>query len=570
MQTINRTSSDAPERPRLTMTRRAAAGLLAAAGLTALAGCSGNADDAGTAPAASGDAPAAKELAAFVVSSLATLDPQNDSNADDTDITGLLGEGLYRIDADGTTAVPGMAASHSVSDDGLTYTFTLKDAMKWQDGADVVADQFVYGFQRFYDPATASENANSYLSYIDNAAAVYNGEKDPSEIGVTALDDATVEVRMATVLPEATVLAFLSDSVSYPVRRDMVEQGGDGWSTNPATHLSNGPYILDSYLPDDRVVVRRNDAYTGDAPAEADTITFRLFADSAAADVAMGNGELAFYKYAGDSLIAQMGDKAELSVSETFGTALIYMNNGAAPFDDPKVREAVFRAVDGGYASQTLEEGRATVAQGLVGDVFSDPTGGSFRDGAGAVIDEFGDDELQAAKDALAEAGYPNGEGLPKISFITTSTTKGTERAEFFQAMLKDNLGMQVSVDAFDIPAYLDRLVSGDFGLAFANITVSCDNVIELLQNFEGSSNNYGIAIEEFDDLLARASTEGDPQVQAELLHEAEAVLVRDNHAIRPVTYSYQANLLSADADNLVQTGTGHVMFNYMTLKDWA
>ena len=572
------TSPCSPDRPAPTaagMTRRAALGLAAAAGVVALTGCSNDANNGGAASSAadagasSAPASGAKELTVFVVSSLATLDPQNDANSDDQDITGLLGEGLYRLDSDGTTAVPAIAESREVSDDGLTYTFKLKSGVKWQDGQDVTAEQFVEGLRRFYDPATASENANTYFSYVEGSADVYNGEKDPSTLSVSAPDDTTLELTVATVLPEPTVLAFLSSAPAYPIRTDKIEEGGDGWSTNPETHQSCGPYKLEQYAPDEKVVLTRNDAYTGDAPAEADTITFRLFADSSAADVAMGNGELAFYKYASDALIAQMDGKAQVNVSETFGTAVLYMNNGAAPLDDPKVREAVFRAIDPTYANETLESGRATVAKGLAGDVFSDPTGVSFRENS-QIIDDFSDDELQKAKDLLKEAGYENGEGLPSMAFITTSTTMGTKRAEFFQAMLKDNLGIQVDVEAYDIPTYLDKLTSGQFAFAFANTSVSCDNVIELFQNFEGSSNNYGIKVDDFDDLLARASTESDPQTQADLLHDAEKALVSEAFAIRPVTYSYQVSLVSNDVENLVMCGTGNVLFNFMTLKSWA
>ena len=557
------------------MTRRAMVGLCAAAGLATLAGCNNdNAETpAGDAGASGEGAPSeggSKELTVFVVSSLATLDAQNDSNSDDNDITNLLGEGLYRYDADGTTPVPGMAESYEVSDDGLTYTFTLKEGMKWQDGADVTADQFVYSLQRFYDPATASENANSYLSYVEGAGAVYNGEIAPEELSVSAPDDLTFEVTMGAVLPQPTVLAFFAGPTCYPQRSDMIEQGGDGWSTDPSTHLSNGTYILDTYAPDDRVVLVRNDAYTGDAPAEADKITFMLYADTAASEVAMGNGELAFYRNASESLIAQMDGKATLQTCETLGTALLYMNNASEPFDDPKVREAVFRGIDATYARDTLENGYAQVAEGIVGDVFSDPQGGSFREAGEAVVPAFSDEELQAAKDALAEAGYENGEGLPKLSFITTSTAVGTSRAEFFQAMLRDNLGVEVEVESFDIPAYLDRLVSGNFNLAYANVSVSCDNSIELLQQFTTEANNYGIAVPEFDELIEQAMAEPDPATQSELLHQAERVLIADNYAIRPVCYSYTNIIYASDAEDVVICPTGNCLFNYMKLASWA
>ncbi len=533
----------------------------AAAGL-GLAACSDDSSSTG-----SSDATSSKELSLYVVSSLATLDPQNDANSDDADITGLLGEGLFRYDSDGITLVPGMAESYTISDDGFTYTFTLRDGMVWQDGEEVTADQFVYGYQRIFDPATASENAAT--GYIANSDEVYNAEVDVSELAVSAPDDKTVVVTFGAALPEAAAVGFLSGSAMYPMREDMIEEGGDGWSVDPEYHLSNGPYMLESYSPDENVVLVRNEAYTGDAPAEADRITFQLYADASAAEVAMNNGEVDFYKYASDTVIEEVGDDGVVENSEMYGTGLFLMNNASEGLSDVNVREAIYRAIDADYANETLEYGRANIAKGFVGDIYTDPTGEVFREVGGDLIPDFSDEELEAAREALVAAGYAeDGSDVPSFTFITMASTKGTNIAEFYQALLSDNLGISITVDQYDVPTYVSMLSSGDFDLAFANMSFTQDNPLEVLQSFV-TGNNYGVSIDEYDELIEQATTESDPEVQSSLLHEAEEVLLTGNYAVRPVTYSYATNLMATDIDGYVITGAGNVLFNYMSKTSW-
>ena len=546
-----------------TMTRRGfLGGAAAAAALASLAGCGGSA------AGGSNGGSASRELAAYVVASTATLDPQNDSNSDDREMTGLLGEGLFRYSSDGQTPEPAVCESYTVSDDGLTYTFKLGES-KWQDGTDVVAGDFVYAIKRLFGPELASENASSYLTYIKGTAAAYNGEGPVDDIAASAPDDKTLVVTMASVLPEVTVKAFFTGSFLYPMNQAAVEKGSDGWSTNPETHLSNGLYKLSEFNSDESVVLVKNDAYAGTGKAEADKITFKLFADSSAADVAMGNAELDVYKYAGDSLIAQLGDKVQVKNNELLATASLFMNWACKPLDDVRVREAIYLAVDAPYVNDTLESGKGTVAAGLVGDKFSDPNGGSFRTGSNSLVEDGGSAQVDRAKELLAEAGYPNGEGMPKLVYLTSNTTRGNQRAEFFQAMLKDNLGIQVEVGSYDIPTYLSMLGGSDYAFSYVTQDACCDNAEELMAFYTTTGGQFNISIPAYDTLIEQAATEPDAQKQSELLHEAEEVLLKENFAFRPCVYGYSVSAYGSDVQNIVCDPTGTTLFNYMTKTSW-
>lgn len=551
----------------INMTRRE---VLAAAGATgamaALAGCGGSGSSSSS---SGGSSAASKELNAYVVSSLATLDPQNDSNSDDREMTNLMGEGLFRYGSDGTTPEPAVCESYTVSDDGLTYTFTLGTS-KWQDGTNVVAGDFVYGIKRLFGPELASENASSYLTYIKGASEAYNGEGSVEDIAVSAPDDKTLVVTLISVLPEVTVKGFFTGSFVYPMNQAAIEKGGDGWSTNPETHLSNGLYKLSEYNPDESVVLVKNDAYAGTAEAGvADKITFKLFADSSAADVAMGNGELDVYKYASDSLVSQLGDNVQVKNAELLATASLFMNWNCKPLDDVNVRKAIFLAVDASYTNDTLENGNATVAEGLVSEAFSDPKGGTFRTSSNAVIDNGGDALLDQAKQALADAGYPNGEGMPKLVYLTSNTTRGNQRAEFFQAMLKDNLGIQVEVGSYDIPTYLSMLTGSDYAFSYVSQDASCDNVEELMSGYTTAADQFGISIPAYDDLMAQAAAATEANKQSELLHQAEEVLIKENYALRPVLYGYSMNAYGKDVTNIVTDPAGTALYQFMGKSSW-
>lgn len=510
-----------------------------------------------------------KELMAYVTASLSELDPQMDSNSDNKDITGLLGEGLTRHSEDGEGAVLGMADSYTVSEDGLTYTFTLKDGMKWSDGEAVTAQQFVYAFQRYYNPVNASEPAAYALDYIQNAQAVYNSEKNVEDLGIKAIDEKTVEVTMGALYPENTVLDILANPDFYPLREDKLTKGGDGWSTNPATKLSNGPYSLEAFNPDASVVLVRNDGYTGEQPANADRITFMIYADTSAADVAMLNGELNYYKNVSTSLKNQLSDKAQVEKYATLSTACLFMNHKSTPLDDVNVRKAICLAIDNQYVVDTLEDGETVAATGYIGNGFMDVVDGDFRTNGGDLVPAYSDAQLEEAKQLLADAGYADGANFPTLTYLTTNTEKGKLRGEFFQALLKDALGITVEVAAYDVPTYLTYLDSGDFDFSYIYTDASCNNCSELLNYCVSGSNAYNINIPDYDALISQASSETDMAKRSKLLHDAEQMLLTEYYAFHPICYSSVSMAFSTDARNMTATATGTILLNYMTLEGW-
>lgn len=548
------------------MSRRSFVGAGSLAALTAALAACGGSSDGGSADGSAAGEP--KELSVFSNIAPAVLDPQNDSNSDDDEIFLPLGEGLFRYDTDGTSLVNGVCESYTASDDGMTYTFALGDS-KWSDGTDVVAGDFAYAAQRLFDPATASENAYGYLSYVKGAAEFYGGEGSADDLGVVAQDDKTLVVTLASVLPENVVKGLFATTAFYPENQKAIEEGGDGWSTDPDHHLSNGPYKLSEFNPDESVVIVRNDAYVGGAASVADTITYHLYADASAANAAMANGELDYYKYAPNDLIAQIGDGADLVNTETLGTACLFFNWNCKPLDDVRVRQAIFLAIDPDYVNSTLEDGNAQEVAGIITEKYPDPAGGSFRTADNAVVEPYSDSALEQAKQLLADAGYPNGEGLPKLVYLTTNTTRGTARGEFFQALLKDQLGIQVEVGAYDVPTYLSMLGGSDYAFSYIANSPTVPNPLETLASYISSAEQFGISIPEYDELYAQVTAEPDAQKQSELMHQMEEVLIKEQYAFRPILDTYNLSLYGKDTTDRVTNPIGNAMHGNMSKTSW-
>ncbi|MDR1913536.1 MAG: peptide ABC transporter substrate-binding protein, partial [Clostridiales bacterium] len=187
-----------------------------------------------------------------------TIDPNLGSALDSGNYANHLFEGLMRYKWDGTGVEFGMAESYEVSDDGLVWTFKLRDS-QWSDGQPVKAQDFVFSWQRLVDPEVAAPYNMDMGKYINNGAAIVEGTLPKEELGVKAVDDKTLEVTLQNPTPYFDQLAAFA--TFSPLRQDTIEANGDNWTKTPETYLSNGPFKMLSYTPDDRFECVPNPGY---------------------------------------------------------------------------------------------------------------------------------------------------------------------------------------------------------------------------------------------------------------------------------------------------------------------
>ena len=334
-----------------------------------------------------------------------TLDPQLNNATDGATHVQSCFEGLTRKNANNEVE-PGIATNWDVSEDGLTWTFHLRDA-KWSDGEPVKAQDFVYAWQRAVDPASECEYSYQ-LWYVKNGESISDGEMDKSELGVTAIDDKTLEVTLENICGYFTQLTAFP--TLYPVREDIVS-ANPGWANSADTYICNGPYKITKFVPNDQINFVKNDQYWDSANYPCPDLNVFLTDDASAMLAAFETGEMDIVEECPNGEIKRMKDQGSFKVAPLVGTYYLAINldpekQTNEALLDVNVRKAIALAIDRAYIIE-LANNEALEAFSFVPPGVPDADGTDFKDNAPNYFGS-GDHEkdLQEAKDLLNEAGY--------------------------------------------------------------------------------------------------------------------------------------------------------------------
>lgn len=453
-------------------------------------------------------------------------------------------EGLVRLD-ENSNPEPGMAEKWDISQDGLTWTFHLRDA-KWADGKPVTAADFEYAWKRVLDPATGAPFAYD-LYYVKNGRAYNEGKASADDVGVKAQDDKTLVVTLEN--PTPYFLTILSLPQTVPMRKDMVEQDPEGWSTKPELYMGNGPFKMTAWTMNDSYTFEKNENYWDAASVKPAKLVFTLMVDANTALSSFESGELDIIDLVPTQEIKRLQDEGKLKIYPNIGTYYVLFNTQKPPFDDPRVRKAFSLAIDRRGIIDNVAMGGQIPAGSFVpyGYPDADPTkdfrevGGDFYDPEKANIEE--------AKKLLAEAGYPDGKGFPKVSYIYNTSEAHKQIGEALQAMWKDALGVDVEIRNMEWSVYLDERQQGNYDMARAGWMSEFRDPIAMLELFTtGSVNNDAKwSNKEFDDLIKVAKSTSDQKARMEALHKADAIMMEEM-PVAPIyfytkTVAFQPNL---------------------------
>ena len=473
-----------------------------------------------------------------------TLDPGLATDSVSIDVISQIFEGLLGFDDQGT-AVPLGAERWSVSEDGLTYTFTLRDGSRWSDGKPVTAADYEWAWKRTVDPQTASDYATIFYP-IKNALKIHRQRLDPAELGVVAADERTLVVTLEQ--PAAFFLRLVSGWTMLPVRRDVVERFGDQW-TEAKNIVTNGPFVLKAWRHDERITLERYDDYWGAKPALA-TVAYRIYPADAAADVlaayqageldAVGSGA-AFDLSAiqGDRFVADPTLQWELKTFPQSATMFLTVNHRRPHLQDPRVRMALGQAIERRRLLEDVLQRVGAPAAGLL------PEGLVARR-----PDLWPREDLQQAKQNLAEAGFPEGKGMPELRFTYNTNPQWKLMGEYLQQRYKDALGIDLKLDPMEWAAFLkwrrgeDWQTAGDLyrGGWFADYE-DPNNWHNVLWDSREDPAVFGSGWkdEAYDVLVRRAQREADPARREQLYAQAEQVLAREYPYIPMFHYGIQA-----------------------------
>ena len=498
-----------------------------------------------------------------------TLDPALNSAVDGGNMLVMLDETLLIID-ENLTVQPGQAESYTVSDDGLVWTFTMRDGLKWSDGTELNAKDFEYSFKRVCDPAVAAPYGETVMGMVKGYAEAAAGDLDA--LAVKASEDGkTLTIELAYPCSYFDKLAAFG--TLSPVQKATVEKNGDAWATTPEGYVCNGPYMISEWVPGERIVTVKNPYYNGGWDSSrivTDEITYLLLEDSAAAYAAYNSGEAVMIKDVPTEEIPSLTkaeDGGDFYVDPILGTYYMSMNTQVAPFNDVNVRKALNLAIDRDYVANVIMQGTYAPAYNFMGTGVADFQG-SFLDNAIAAnggetyISTDYEANLEAAKQALADAGYPNGEGFPVITYSTNDSGYHVAVAEYLQQCYAE-LGITMNIDKVEWASFTPLRRAGEYEMARNGWVMDYNdpsNMIELLYSTNG--NNDGKYNNPEFDAAIDASKVADAEAHFQALHDAEVIMAAD-YACIPVAYYTDFWLQSPALKGTWHSPYGYWYFQY-------
>ena len=540
--------------------------LLAAAmvSTTVLSGCGGSKDngaDAGNTGAVTAEG---NNLVVQLGPDPETMDPALNSAIDASNMIMHLFEPLLNIDKD-NNVIGGMAENWEVSEDGLTYTFHLRDGLKWSDGSEFTAEDFVYTFKRMADPMTAAPYGHDLLCMIKGYDEAENGNVDALAVSAPDAQTFVVELSYPCVYFDK-ICAFAALS---PVNQATIEANDESWAIDPATYVCNGPMKIKEWVPGSHILMERNENYWNAEAVTADTIKFVLMEDMNAAYSAYKTGEVMFSRDVPTEEIPNLREDPEFHVAPILGTYYVSLNLEREYFQDPKVRQALSLALDRQYIADTIMQGTYSPAVNFVGPGVSDAeAGSSFQETTIAEYGEFFhvDDfegDLAKAKELLADAGYPDGEGFPMIEYMTNDAGYNKPLAEYLQSAWGE-LGINTDIKIIEWASFTQTRRNGDYYIARNGWVYDYDDPSNMLNLFESTNGNNDGRYNnpEYDALIASARETVDKAEHYSLLHEAEQLLLNDMGMI-PIAYNNDFWLQKPELQGTWHSPYGYWYFMY-------
>lgn len=418
---------------------------------------------------------------------------------------------------------PGAAESWETSEDGLTWTFHLRKTAKWTDGEPVTAHDWVFSYLRLLSKETANPYAWFYRS-IKNAAGYSDGSiTDPEQVGVKAIDDYTIA--FTTEAPTPYFLQIVGFVASVPVPKHVVEKLGDSWASDLSTVVSNGPFTVTEWNKGQNLVLTKSKTYDGPAKPKLEKIiinfvpqgttppTLQMF-QANEIDWAMIDPTLL------PQAIANPDFEGKLDVFPNYVTYYMYFNTLEAPFNDLKVRQAFSHAIDRDAIANSVMQGLDIPAYTHL------PPGFPCSQADNPEIRNIQAYNPELAKQLLAEAGYPNGEGFPKFELWVRQGQVARE-GEAIQRMLKENLNIDVELKDVERAVYMEKLSAKEISLGLIQWFYDYADPTNFM-DWWATGSRHTWQNEEYNELVTKAASELDTTLRCQLYNQAERLLIED------------------------------------------
>ncbi len=490
------------------------------------------------------------------------LDPHLVTGVPEHNIISALLEGLVGEDPETLEPVPAAAESWQISEDQLTYTFTLRESGCWSNGDPVTAHDFVYSLKRMLSPALGASYADM-LYVLKGAAAYHRGENtDFSTVGARALDDRTLVLELRS--PTAYFLSMLPHYAWFPVHPPTIEafgaatRRGTGW-TKPESYVCNGPFVMTAWRQSDRIVVERRESYWDAAQVRLTAIHFHAIGDAKTEQRAFEAGQLHTTGTVEPQAInAYRRDRpAFLRLAPYLGTYYYAFNTNVKPLDQSKVRRALSMAIDRQQIVNLLTKAGEQPAYN-----FTPPGTGGYT--AAARVRE----DPEAARTLLAEAGFPGGQGFPELTLLFNNSEIHQKLAEVVRNMWVEELGISVALTSREWKVYLADVRSGKHHIARASWIADYNDPSSFLEMWvSGGGNNRAFwSSPAYDQLIQEASKTGVAAERHEAFQRAEAILLEES-AIMPIYFYMSKSLIQPSVQGWYDNLLDHHPWKHIWLK---
>ena len=471
-------------------------------------------------------------------------------------------EGLQRLD-ENDEPIPGVAEDVQTSEDGLTYTFTLRDA-NWSNGDPVTSQDFSFAWLKAMDPDVAGQYAYILTQFIEGGTEFNEGptsQKDKVEhdrlrdaVAIETPDDKTLEVTLTA--PAPFWLGLTSFALYYPQKQSYVEEQGENYAQNADSLLFNGPYTLTEYNPTRGVTFVKNDDYWDAGNVEIPRVEGRIVKEVETAVNLFEAGDLDITEITQEFVDEYQGQPPFDQKTE-FASFYLAFNETAVPiFQNANVR----RAFQIGFNRETLNaeifNDGSVAPTGLVPEGIAGPGNQTFREAVGPTLPDFDPQEARRLfEQGIEEEGGEN----PTIELLGYETSTARDTLTFLQSQFEENLGAKIDIAIQPFDRKLELEADGDFQLSFQGWGADYNDPMTYLELWtsDSSFNTGGYENQRYDELINQARSESDPDRRMDLMIEAERLLIEEDAAVAPLQFEGTTRLINPSIQNFVYHNLG-------------
>ena len=496
-----------------------------------------------------------------------SLDPALATGTHDSWAMQHMFEGLMKYNEKGEV-VEGMAKEMKVSDDGLKYTFTLRDDAKWSNGDPLTAQDFEFAWKRVLDPETASEYSYQ-LYYLKNGEAYNNGEAKAEDVGVKAVDDKTLEVELETATKYFPGLAAFY--TLYPVPKAIVEKNPD-WAKDPkkGDFVTNGPFVIKDWKHNEGIDLVKNDQYYDKDKVKLAGIHFDIIEDQNTSWQRYEGGEYDFMVSPPNTIVNKLkqAKDEQLTIGDDLGTYYFALNVKEKPLNNVKVRQALSLAIDRKSIVENITQGGQVPAEGIVPFGLLDDQDKDFRDDQGNLVKEDVEEAKKLLDEGLAEEGMTKADLNGKVIVYNTDESH-KKIAQAVQEMWNSKLGISVNLENMEFQTLIDRRRQGDYFISRAGWMGDYADPMTMLDLFMTGNpqNDPKWSNAKFDELLKKAKTETDQKVRMDSMKEAEKIMMEEMPVI-PIYFYTQPYVTKPNVKGIYKVILNYPFLTYAEITD--